>query len=181
MTLLKYKKLMLLLLSFVIAYFLFAGRDVSLFKSLLSRFGYFGTFFAGVFFTYGFTAAPATAVLLILAKQQNIFLATVVGGFGALIGDLLIFQFVRFELWYELKLLGKEKIFSEIKLRIPAFFKKYLVPVLAGFIIASPLPDEIGVALLAGSTNISTKLFSVISFSLNALGIFLILAIGANL
>jgi len=178
---LKYKKLMLLALSFVIAYFLFSGRDIFLFRYLLTSFDYAVTFIVGVFFAYGLTAAPATAILLILAKEQNIFLATLVGGLGALVGDLLIFNFIRFSLMDEIELISKEKIFFDIGQRLPTFFKRYLVPVLSGFIIASPLPDEIGVALLATSTNISQKLFFLISFTLNALGIFFILTIGANL
>ena len=52
---------------------MFTGRDFSPFHNFLLSLGYFGTFLAGVFFTYGFTAAPATVILLILSNEQNIF------------------------------------------------------------------------------------------------------------
>ena len=143
--------------------------------------GYFGTFLAGILFAYGFTAAPATTILLILAKEQNIFLAGFIGGFGALIGDLIIFNFIRYSLADEIKRLSKERIVLYVNHKTPNLFKKYLIPVIAGFVIASPLPDEIGVSLLAASRTISIKIFSVISYLLNTVGIFVILFIGQNL
>ena len=69
----KYPKFLLLILTFVIAYFIFKGKSLLPFHDALLSLGYIGTFLAGIFFVYGFTAAPATALLLILAKEQNIF------------------------------------------------------------------------------------------------------------
>src|SRR3989339_1795341 len=91
----KYPKLLLLLLTFVIAYLIFKERTFLPFHNLLLSMGYLGTFLAGILFVYGFTAAPATAILLILAKEQNILFAGFIAGFGALIGDLMIFTFIR--------------------------------------------------------------------------------------
>ena len=175
---LKYSKLLLLLLTFVMAYFLFKNKNFLPFYDVLLSLGFFGTFLAGIFFAYGFTAAPATAILLILAKEQNIFLSGIVAGFGALIGDLLIFKFVRYSFAEEIKKISKLNSLNYTNKKILKVFKKYLIIVLAGFIIASPLPDEIGVSLLAGITTISTKKFSIISYSLNTIGIFIILVFG---
>ena len=174
----KYPKFLLLLLTFLIAYILFYGRTYRPFNDFIISIGYFGTFLAGISFAYGFTAAPATAILLILAKEQNIFLAGFIGGLGALVGDLIIFNFIRHSFADEIKRLSKEKIVLYINHKTPSLFKIYLIPVLAGFIIASPLPDEIGVSLLAASRTISIKIFSVISYMLNTAGIFVILYIG---
>lgn len=176
---LKYPKLLSLILTFVIAYIIFTGRGFSPFHNLLFSLGYFGTFLAGIFFTYGFTAAPATAILLILAGKQNILLAGFIAGFGALIGDLIIFKFIKYSFADEIEKLSREKAMNRINNKIPSLLKKYFVPVLAGFIIASPLPDEIGVSLLAISKSISTKFFSVLSYVLNTAGIFIILLIGS--
>ena len=176
--LIKYPKFLLLFITFLIAYLLFYERTNTPFHNFIISWGYAGTFIAGILFAYGFTAAPATAILLILAKEQNIFLAGFIGGFGALIGDLIIFNFVRYSLDDEIKKLSKEKIISYISHKTPNSIKRYLIPVIAGFIIASPLPDEIGVSLLAASKTISIKIFSVISYLLNTAGIFVILAIG---
>ena len=77
--------------------------------------------------------------------------------------------------------LSKEKIVLYVKHKTPNLFKKYLIAVIAGFIIASPLPDEIGVSLLAASRIISMKVVSAISYLLNTAGSFVILFIGQNL
>ena len=174
----KYPKFLLLIITFLIAYFLFQERNYQPFHEFTISIGYFGTFLAGVLFAYGFTAAPATAVLLILAKEQNILLAGLVGGLGALTGDLVIFNFIRHSLEDEIKKLSREKIVLYINHKTPNLLKKYLILVIAGFVIASPLPDEIGVALLAASKGISIKIFSIISYILNTAGIFVILIVG---
>jgi hypothetical protein len=44
-------------------------------NDFLVSLGYPGTFLAGILYAYGFTSAPATAVLLILSVEQDIFLA----------------------------------------------------------------------------------------------------------
>ena len=177
-TLIKYPKFLLLFITFLIAYLLFYERTYQPFHDFVISLGYEGTFIAGALFAYGFTAAPATAIFLILAKEQNILLAGFIGGFGTLIGDLIIFNFIRHSFADEIKKFSKEKIVSYINHKTPNLLKKYLLPVIAGFIIASPLPDEIGVSLMAASRNISMKIFSVISYILNTVGIFLILFVG---
>ena len=174
----KYPKFLLLLLSFVLAYIFFSGRNFLPFRNFLLSLGYFGTFLVGILFVYGFTAAPATAILLILAKGQNIFLAGLIGGFGALVGDLIIFRLIRHSFADELEKLSKERIILHINSKTPDLLKKYFILALAGFIIASPLPDEIGVSLLAASKKISTEIFSIISYLLNTAGIFVILILG---
>jgi uncharacterized membrane protein YdjX (TVP38/TMEM64 family) len=175
----KYPKLLFLIFTFIVAYFIFTGRDFSLFHNFLLSLGYFGTFLAGVFFTYGFTAAPATAILLILSNEQNIFFGSFIAGFGALVGDLIIFKFIRYSFADEIRKLSQEKAINHLNNKIPTLLKKYFVPILAGFIIASPLPDEIGVSLLAASRSIPTKFFSILSYVLNTAGIFIILLIGS--
>lgn len=175
----KYPKFLLLFLTFLLAYLIFDGRAYPPLNDFLLSTGYFGTFLAGIMFAYGFTAAPATAVLLILGKGQNILLAGLIAGFGALVSDLLIFRFVEHSMSDEIRKLSKEKISLYINRKTPSILKKYLIPVVAGFIIASPLPDEIGVSLLAASRTISLKIFLVISYLLNTIGIFSIFYIGS--
>ncbi|MBS3096182.1 hypothetical protein J4480_01970 [Candidatus Woesearchaeota archaeon] len=174
----KYPKFLLLFITFLIAYLMFYGKDYAPFRDFIAGLGYSGTFVAGIMFAYGFTAAPATAVFLILAQHQNIYLASLIGGLGALISDLFIFSFIRLSFVNEIRKLSKEKIVRYFNGRLPGRLKEYLLPVVAGFIIASPLPDEIGVAMLAASKVISTKIFSVVSYALNTIGIFAVLFIG---
>ncbi len=173
---LKYPKFALLTMTFILAYIIFSNRDFVPMHTLLKQLGYFGTFLAGMGFTYGFTSAPATAILLILSKDQNILLAGLLGGLGALVSDLMIFAFIRNMFADEIKKLSKERIIR--KLNHNHIIRKYFMPIIAGFIIASPLPDEIGITMFAASRNISLKIFSIISYLLNTAGIFVILLIG---
>lgn len=174
----KYPKFTLLMLTFVIAYFIFRGHELLPFNNFILGSGYLGVFLAGIFFAYGFTAAPATAIMLLLAKGQNVALLGFTAGLGALVGDLLIFKFIRYSFADEIRKLSKERAINNFNHKIPKLLKKYLVAVLAGFIIASPLPDEVGVSLLAFSHSISTRRFMLLSYVLNTAGIFVILLIG---
>ena len=174
----KYPKLILLFLTFVGAYFLFQIRHIAPFYIWLETLGYVGTFIAGALFVYGFTAAPATALLLILSPTQNIIIAAAIAGVGALAGDLFIFRFIKHSFHEEMHYLVNEKIVYAVHSRIPKKIKRYVILLLAGLIICSPLPDEIGIFLLAAAKKVSTRLFSVLSYSLNTLGILIILWIG---
>ncbi len=170
-----YDKIWLFLFSILLAYWIFYEKDLEPVNNLISSFGYFGTFVSGALYTYGFTSAPATALLLILAKEQNIIFAGLIGGLGSLLSDLLILKYVRFSFAEELMLLsqkGKDYL---------KFLPKYSLTLLAAVIIASPLPDEIGISLLAFDKNVSIKNFSIISFILNTIGILIVLYIGKSI
>ena len=177
----KYPKLFLLIITVILAFFLFyQGRNYQPLQNFITSLGYGGIFIAGILYAYGFTAAPASALLLLLAKQYNFIFAGLIAGIGALLSDLLIFYFIRQSFHDEIKKLKTEKIFRTLNKQGKIVFGsgyKLLYPALAGFIIASPLPSEIGIALLA-SSNISLKRFLVTAFILHTLGIFIILSIG---
>ena len=177
----KYPKFLLLALTFIIAYLIFLERDFVPFHEFLRQLGYLGTFLAGIMFAYGFTAAPAASLLLIFSQEQNLVLAGLVAGAGALVGDLLIFKMIRHSFSGELKKLSKEKLIKKLDGRFSSKVKKYVLLVLAGFIIASPLPDEIGVSMLAAAATISMRIFVVISYLLNTAGIFVILLLGKSI
>jgi hypothetical protein len=72
--------------------------------------------------------------------------------------------------------LRKEKISVKTKKIIRKILDKklrtYLMYIFAGGLIASPLPDEAGVILLAGLTKIKPRILAIIGFILNSLGIF---------
>ena len=53
----------------------------------------------------------------------------------------------------------------------------YLLYILAGIAISSPLPDEIGVTMLAGLSHIQMRTLAIISFILKSVGILVVLLI----
>src|SRR3989338_7999878 len=170
----KYPKFALFLVCVVFAYWLFSYSEFIGIEKVVVKLGLFGMFLAGMMFTYGFTT-PIAIAIFIMSSPENIFIASLVAGVGALIGDMTIFSLVRYSFRDEVKLLSKEKIVLEIEETIPKKIRKYLAILFAGFIIASPLPDEVGVSMLAGVTKISTKVFMVVSFVMNTLGILVML------
>ena len=178
----KYPKSLLLLITIILAALIFhSGTNYPPFHDFLTSLGLFGDFIAGFFYSFGFTAAPATTVLLVLAKEQNAFIAAIFGGLGALISDILIFYFVRLSFSDELKKFEKEKQVIRLKKlskRIFGSLYKYVLPALAGFIISSPLPSEVGISLLASLEKFSVKKFMLFAYILHTFGILLILLLG---
>lgn len=136
------------------------------------NFGIIGIFISGMLFGYGFTAVPATASLIYFTEFYNPIIIAIIGATGTMIGDLFIFKYFKKQLPNEIEgFLRKSKI---QKLKKTRFF--WLIPAIAGFIIASPLPDEIGVSLL-GTYKFDTKKFMILSFILNFIGILIITGI----
>jgi len=159
----KYHNLILLIISIIIAYYILKFKPISSFIDDLSYFGYVASLILGMLFAYALTAVPATAALYNLGQSLNPLIIAFIGAFGSVIADYLIFRFVRDKLMNEIKLLSEEinqltkpvsnLVFPE-KVRVIIWKKisrsriwKTLVPIFAGFIIASPLPDELGVAI----------------------------------
>ena len=178
----KYPKLLFFIIALVIGFIVFyEGLHYAPLHNFIVSLGYFGTFIGGLFYAYGFTAPPATAVLLVLAKEQYLILSVLIGGLGAVISDFLIFKFVRFSFNDEINRLKKETLIRKIEKMEKKFYGRlyeYIFPTFAGFLIASPLPTEIGVSMMASIEKLSTKRFLIIAYLLHSLGIAIILTIG---
>ncbi len=133
----------------------------------------FGSFIAGMFFTSIFTAAPATVVLAEIAQTNSVFWVAFFGGLGAMIGDMVIFRFVKnrlsTDILYLLKKSKSERLLSIFRLRI----FRWSVAFLGALVIASPLPDELGLMML-GFSKMKTSLFIPVSFLFNSLVILVI-------
>lgn len=131
------------------------------------------SFVAGLFFTSLFTTAPAIVVLGELALEGNLLLVAVVGGLGAVVGDYLLYAFVRDRISADASFLLRGPRFKRFWHIINRSHFRRVMPIVGALIIASPFPDELGLALL-GVSSISTRSFFILSFSMNALGILLI-------
>lgn len=134
---------------------------------------FIGSFIAGIFFVSVFTAAPATVALGEIAQSNSVITVAILGGLGALVGDLIIFRFVKDRVSqhfsYLVRVSKSERLFSIFKLKL----SRWVVPFVGALIIASPLPDEIGVAML-GLSKIKNSYFILLSFLLNSAGILVI-------
>lgn len=132
------------------------------------------SFIAGIFYTSIFTVAPASAAILEIAQKSNPFLIALVGGFGALLGDYIIFKYIRDNISGYIASIAR-KIRHESILESKIF--SYSFAIVGAVIVASPLPDEIGLALM-GITKMRTIYFVPISYVLNSIGIFVLALIG---
>lgn len=164
-----WRNLILLLASFVIAVVLLRSQLLQQFILDLGSLRYVGIVLAGVFFVSSFTIAPASIVLYVFAKNTSLFSLALLAGFGAMIGDFLMFEFFK-DGDLDRELYGLFKQFGGKKL-IHVFHSRHfhwMLPVIGAFIIISPLPDELGVSLL-GISKLSTPKFILISYLLNTL------------
>lgn len=128
----------------------------------------------GFLFSLTFTAAIATSVFILLSQtSQNPYLVALLGGVGSILANSIIYKFF------------KDEFIEDIEILEPKYAKKIahkimhskifvgVIPYIAALTLASPLPDEIGIAILAGANYKYTKFF-LLSFSLHTIGILLI-------
>lgn len=176
----KYKNTTLLVLSLG-ALFLLADTEVAhaLIREI-GTYGYVGATITGMFFVSTFTVAPASLVLFHLAQEFNPILIASFAGAGAVVGDLLIFRFLKDGVFDEMSPLVQKLGGSHLSILFRTPYFAWLIPVVGAFIIASPFPDEIGIGML-GLTKIAWWQFALLAFVLNALGIFLIVSLATAL
>lgn len=137
--------------------------------------GYLGAFIAGIFFVSTFTAVPAAYVLYNFADHLHPVEVALLAGLGAMVGDYIIFRLVKDQLFEELKPAFSKLQHPVLRSLFKTPYFSWLLPVIGAVVIASPLPDEAGVSLL-GLSKIRKWQFFIITFALNAVGIFLIVS-----
>lgn len=140
----------------------------------VQAFGWVGSFIAGIFFTSIFTTAPAIVTLGELARTYAIIPVALFAAAGAVVGDLIIFRFIR-DTFSEhlLELAGHRDPGKRIAALLRMRLFRWMSLFVGGMIIASPFPDELGISLF-GLSKLSTSWFIPLSFLFNFIGIILI-------
>lgn len=165
--------LLIIIASIFVAIFFAKTGLATKFVLSLSGQSWLGAIFAGIFFTSIFTVAPSVVLFRELALFLPLPLLAILGGLGAVLGDYIIFLFARDRMAKDFAYLTsyskKHKFFLIFKTKLFNF----LFPLIGALIVASPLPDEVGVAMM-GLSKMKLRYFFIISFILNGLGIFLI-------
>ncbi len=166
--------------SVFISIFLVESGIILKILSYASELELISSFIAGIFFTSVFSVSISTAALAEISTQsESILLVAIFGALGALCGDLIIFRFIKDTLLKDIELL-----MSHIKAGnfLHAFHlrpAKWLTPFIGALIIMSPLPDELGIAII-GFSKLGVLSFIPISFLFNFLGIITIALIAKN-
>ena len=138
-------------------------------------------FIAGLFFTSIFTAAPAIVALSELAITYNsVYIIALFGALGAMCGDLLIYYFSRDSLARDVSNLMSME--SRRKWRHIIHFKlfRWFLSLIGGIVIASPLPDELGLMLM-GLSKPKLKTLVPVSLVCNFVGIAIIATLAQKL
>lgn len=167
------KDLLIIIFSIVVAVLLAKTEILKDFITYTQEVKIISSFLTGMFFISIATAAPATVLLVELFKTNSLIEVSLFAGLGAVLGDLLIFRFIKTHIADDLTLLLQkvrhERTMEIFNLKI----FRWIVPFFGAIIIASPLPDELGVTLM-GLSKTKTKVFIPLSFILNFLGILII-------
>lgn len=169
-------RLLILLLSIALAVFFLESSYIRHLLEYAKGWEYIGSFISGIFFTSTFTALPATTVLFILGKRHNPFLISLTAALGAMVSDNLLLKFIKSEFeknLYSFVIPSQTRALRKL-LHTRAVY--WMVAILAILVIASPLPDELGISMLS-VIHFRVRHFLVISFIVNFVGIFIITSI----
>ena len=138
--------------------------------------GYYvlASFVSGIFFTSIFTIVPSSVSFVHISEYAPIQEIAFFGGLGAMCGDLILFFFIRDRFTEDLMNTIKPSTLKHILKSFHFGFLKWLSPLIAAFIIASPLPDEFGITLL-GMSKVRTAVLMPLSFIMNMFGIYVLI------
>lgn len=163
----------IIILSIIIAFLLADSKAVEAILTLSRASELLGSLAAGALFTSAFTVTPSIVILGRIAQANSIWMTALFGAFGALAGDLLIFRFVKDTLSDDVIALLKKNRRQKLVHLLHARNFRWILALLGGLVIASPLPDEIGLAMM-GFSKMKTWYLVPISFTFNFLGILII-------
>ncbi len=168
----------------VLAYLLYALGLFDEIHAHVNGYGYVSVFIAGILFSYGFTTPFAIPLFLEMGSDVNVLVAAPLAGAGALLADFFILSVLRYSVFHEeivrlrMTIVARrihDLLHHEL---VTERIRSLLLWSIAGLVIASPLPDEIGVALISGIADVDPKKFAALCFALNTLGIAFFLLAG---
>jgi len=160
---------------FVVFILLSDGNVANFIQTIGMQGGLLSLLVAGAAYASFVTSPAATAAIFLLGKVYNPFLIAAVGAAGTVITDYLLFRFIKTKARPSLLYLAEG---FKTKYKKTRRTLRILGVAVAGLIIASPLPDELGIAIL-GIENCKTKWFLLFSYVMNFLGILVISWLGS--
>ena len=183
---LKLKKTRLLRDALILIFSIFVAVYIQKLARAEHLIGYFSVwyysvlaaFLTGLMFSVTFSVAISTSIFLLLGDTSvNPLLIALVGGLGSVAGNSIIYKFFKDDLMADISSLEPQyaKRITHNILHSKLFIG--LVPYVAALLLASPLPDEIGIFMLAG-TKLKYTNFFLLSFALHSIGILIIVLLG---
>lgn len=167
----------LVIISVLIAYGLFLLPAFKDFILNLGEWSYFGVFLSGILFVFTFTVATAVVAFHTFGEIMLPWTIGLIAGLGAVVGDYLIFMFVRKHIQERTQRLAKDlEKYTWFKIAKNKYFE-WLLPLVGIIIVALPFPDEVGMVLL-GISKIKPYQFIILAFVLHSITIALIAMTG---
>ncbi len=130
-------------------------------------------FLAGMFYTSFLTSPISMAMIVVLAENNNPIILALLAGMGAVVGDLVIIKFFKEKLSKDVSLITRELQLKKINNFLVKWKLEFITPLVGAIIIASPLPDELGLMML-GASNLKYYQIVILTYLLNTAGILLI-------
>ena len=170
--------------SVALAIILFVAGAFDAIAHELNSYGYVSALAAGFLFPITFTSAAGALFLLELGELYNPIPLAILGGIGSTVADLLMFRFLKSGIVDELKALAVRLVSRRRLDRMERITRHrvflWAAPFVASFLIASPVPDELGLALFS-LINFKPKYLTALALVLNTVGIFFFVFLGYSL
>lgn len=172
------RNIIILIAGIILAYYILTSSDVESFILGLDKLSYLGALIIGLFWGLGFTTVPATAALLMLGQNTNFILIGIIGGFGATLSNFIIFHWIRSNRDPDLRYIIRKTHLNSIR-KLEKTRLHWIVPLFAGLIFISPLPDEVG-DFIFGVYHYKTLKFLILSWILSSIGVGIIAFAGST-
>ncbi len=180
---LKFPKLIVFFASIIFAYVLFKTGAFHWIEEHLDGASYPSMLLAGFLFSFGFTSPFAAAYFYEVGHVMDPVFAAVLAAVGATLSDISIFQFTKLSFHDEILRLKETRLLRCLHEvfhhdRISHEFRNALRWILACMVIASPLPDEVGMTFVVSFTHLKGWKLTSLCFALNTVGILFIILLG---
>lgn len=132
---------------------------------------FIAVFLAGIFFT-SFSTFPLTLALLNALAETPVPTPAIalLAGLGAMIGDAGLLSTLRASFLDDISAYLVRLTHGAFEVAVGQKLVKILAFLLGGIVIASPLPDELGLSLM-GIAHIPTRYILLVSYIFNVLGV----------
>lgn len=171
--------LSILTVSLFFAALLWQNNTIDGFLAGLGETSLFSAFMAGLFFSSAFTTMPAVVLLAKIAQFNPPLTIALLGTAGAVIGDSVIFYFIRDRLVNDFLETIKKPRLKRIEHFLKSKMIRFSLGLIGGILIALPLPTDETAFTIMGISRIKTYTFLLIVFSFNFAAIYLMAKAGA--
>lgn len=179
-----YKYTFAFFFSLLLAIVLFLTGTLDHFLTALDGFAYLSVAVAGFLFSFSIAAPIASLYFVELGQHLNPYAIVGIGALGAMLADTIMYRYLKDGIMPELSRIAKAVVTPSHRRRFTMLLHRrffyWMIFLLAAALIASPLPDETGLALFS-IINFRPKYLSALSLFLNAIGIAALVFIGYEL